>query len=443
MNREAMKDLLKWKELSDRKPLILHGARQVGKTWLMKEFGKTNFESCAYINCDNNTPIKNLFADNFDLGRILTGLELESKTRIEPEKTLLIFDEVQEAPEALSSLKYFQENAPRIPIIAAGSSLGEAFLLPAKKHVSLHQGTSFPVGKVTFLDLYPLTFREFLGALGKDDFCKILDNQDWALMTSFHLPLVDLLKHYYYIGGMPASVLAFSKNKKYSEVREIQLDILQAYEKDFSKHPPHALIPRLKQLWNSIPSQLAKENRKFIYKLIRTGARAREYELAMMWLSDCGLIHKINKITKPSIPPKAYEDINTFKLFLLDIGLLGAMNQLESKTLLQGNALFGEYKGALTEQYVLQQLVSAKCGSIHYWSADNGSSEVDFVVNIGDQLIPIEVKAEENLQAKSLKVYQGLYHPELTIRTSMSCYRKESWLINLPLYAIGWLPSIV
>lgn len=428
-----MKDLLKWKDLDDRKPLILHGARQVGKTWLMKEFGRTNFESCAYINCENNTLIRNLFKDNFDLGRILTGLELESKTRILPDKTLLLFDEVQEAPEALTSLKYFQENAPRIPIIAAGSLLG----------ITLHKGTSFPVGKVTFLDLYPLSFREFLNALGKDDFCKIIDNQDWALMTSFHLSLVDLLKHYYYIGGMPAPVLAFSKNKKYSEVREIQLDILQAYEKDFSKHPLHALIPRLKQLWNSIPSQLAKENRKFIYKLIRSGARAREYELAMMWLSDCGLVHKINKITKPFIPPKAYEDIHTFKLFLLDIGLLGAMNQLESRTLLKGNDLFGEYKGALTEQYVLQQLVSAKCGSIHYWSADNGSAEVDFVVNIGDQLVPIEVKAEENLQAKSLKVYHGLYHPELTIRTSMSTYRKESWLTNIPLYAISWLPSLV
>ncbi|MDD4663990.1 MAG: ATP-binding protein [Caldisericia bacterium] len=433
MNREAMKDLVKWKESSDRKPLILHGARQVGKTWLMKEFGKTYFENYAYINCDNNTPIRNLFTGNFDIDRILGGLELESQTRIEPDKTLLILDEVQEAPEALSSLKYFQENAPHIPIITAGSLLG----------IALHQGTSFPVGKVTFLDLYPLSFREFLNALGKEDWCKMIDRKDWILMNTFHLSLVDLLKNYYYIGGMPAPVFAFSKNKDYAEVREIQLDILQAYEKDFSKHTPHALIPRLRQLWDSIPSQLAKENRKFIYKLIRSGARAREYELAMMWLSDCGLIHKINRITKPSIPPKAYEDISAFKLFLVDIGLLGAMNRLESKTLLQGNQVFGDYKGALTEQYVLQQLVSAKCGTIHYWSAGNGSAEVDFVVNVRDQLVPIEVKAEENLQAKSLRVYQELYHPELTVRSSMSSYRKETWLINLPLYAIGWIPSII
>ena len=433
MLRDAMKDLIEWKNKENRMPLIIRGARQVGKTWLMKEFGKAYFKKCAYINFENNEPMQNLFKSNFDINYILTGLKIETHCDIDFKDTLIIFDEIQEAPFALNSLKYFQENAPEYAILAAGSLLG----------VALHGGNSFPVGKVNFLDLYPLSFKEFLMAIGKEDYFKILENQEWDLVTTFHNQLVDLLRQYYYVGGMPAPVNDFSIRANYAEVRNIQEGILRAYEQDFSRHTPIALVPRLRQLWNSIPSQLAKENRKFIYKYIGQGARAREYEVAMMWLIDCGLMHKVVRIKKPVVPSKAYEDMQAFKLYIEDIGLLCAMNQLEAKTLLNGNSFFSEYKGALTEQYVLQQLICLKDLSVNYWSSDNGSAEIDFVINYKDQIVPIEVKAEENLQAKSLKIYHQNFKPELSIRTSMSKYRKETWLINIPLYAIGWINKTI
>lgn len=433
MIRKAMDDLVKWKGENDRKPLIIRGARQVGKTWLMQEFGKIHYEKYAYINFDNNERMESLFIGNLDIERIVTALQIESGVVIEPGNTLIIFDEVQEVPRALTSLKYFCENSPQYHIIAAGSLLG----------VALHPGTSFPVGKVAFMDLYPLDFLEFMRAMGKDDLLKLLESQDFSLITSFKGKYIDLLKQYYYIGGMPEAVAAFIATSDYGKVRNIQKRILMAYEQDFSKHAPNEAVPRIRMLWNSVPAQLAKENRKFIYGLVRQGARAREYELAMTWLIDCGLIHKVSRISKPDMPLMAYQDFNAFKLFVLDVGLLGAMSELDLKSLLEGNRLFEEFKGALTEQYVLQQLVANNHITPYYWSAETGTAELDFVIQKGSHIVPIEVKAAENLQAKSLKSYCQKYEPAYAIRTSMSDYRQEAWLINVPLYAINMLHGMI
>ncbi|WP_434511193.1 ATP-binding protein [Desulfitobacterium sp. AusDCA] len=427
MYRTAIEDLYKWKEKRNKKPLIIRGARQVGKTWLMKEFGKLAFDKTVYISLDNNRRMKDLFSSDLDVGRIVTGLELYSGQKIDPINTLLIFDEIQEVPQALTSLKYFNENAPEYQIVCAGSLLG----------VALHQGTSFPVGKVEFLDLYPLNFPEFLMAMGNDQYAELLRNGDFNMVTIFKQTYIDMLKYYYYIGGMPEVVLHFAENKDFNEAREIQQHILAAYEQDFSKHAPNEVVPRIRLLWNTIPTQLTKENKKFIYGLIKEGARAKEYELALLWLSDCGLVHKVHRVNVPNIPLKAYEDLKGFKLFLLDVGLLSCMVRLNQSTLLDGNELFKEFKGALTEQYVLQQLKTIKGLETYYWTNDRGSAEIDFVVDNGSIIIPIEVKAEANLKAKSLKTYHEKFQPKLSIRTSMADYKKEDWLLNLPLYAIN------
>jgi predicted AAA+ superfamily ATPase len=427
--RRSMDDLVKWKNAKNRKPLIIRGARQVGKTWLMKEFGKTNYEKCAYINFDNNERMESLFSGNLDIERIVTALQIEAGVAIEAENTLIIFDEVQEVPRALTSLKYFCENAPQYHIVAAGSLLG----------VALHPGTSFPVGKVEFLDLYPLDFLEFMFAMGKDNLVKLLESEDFSLITSFKGKFIDLLKQYYYIGGMPEVVASFIAARDYGKVREIQKRILIAYEQDFSKHAPNETVPRIRMLWSSAPAQLARENRKFIYSLIRQGARAREYELAMTWLIDCGLVYKVSRISKPDMPLMAYQDFNAFKLFVLDVGLLGAMSELDIKSLLEGNKIFEEFKGALTEQYVLQQLIASKKATPYYWSAEKGTAEIDFIFQSDSNIVPLEVKAAENLQAKSLKSYCQKYEPRYAIRTSMSDYRQEEWLTNVPLYAINIL----
>ena len=426
MYRTVMEQLQKWKAKKHRKPLVIRGARQVGKTWLMKAFGAAEYESVVYINFDNNERMRNLFEGSLAVERLVTGLELYAGHKIDPVNTLLIFDEVQEVPTALTSLKYFNEDAPQYQIICAGSLLG----------VALHQGTSFPVGKVEFLDLYPLSFSEFLMAMGKDRYVELLNQGDFDMATMFKQDYSDLLKQYYYVGGMPEVVQAFVDNHDFNEVREIQQRILAAYEQDFSKHAPNETVPRIRMLWNSIPAQLAKENRKFIYGLIKEGARAKEYELAMLWLTDCGLVHKIHRVSAPSLPLKAYEDLKAFKLFLLDVGLLSCMVGLRQDVLLDGNELFKEFKGALTEQYVLQQLKTIKGLNIYYWTADRGTAEVDFVIDNGKDVIPVEVKAEVNLQAKSLKVYREKFQPQLSIRTSMADYKKEDWLLNLPLWAI-------
>lgn len=427
MYRTAMENLQKWKAKKKRKPLIIRGARQVGKTWLMKKFGAENYDQIVYINFDHNERMKKLFEGSLEIERLVTGLELYAGHKINSASTLLIFDEVQEVPQALSSLKYFCEDAPQYQIICAGSLLG----------VALHQGTSFPVGKVEFLDLYPLSYFEFLMAMGKKQHVELLQKNDFDMASTFRQDYVDLLKYYYYVGGMPEAVQAFADNRDFNEVREIQQRILDAYEQDFSKHAPYEVVPRIRMLWNSIPAQLAKENKKFIYGLIKEGARAKEYELAMLWLTDCGLVHKVQRVTAPGLPLKAYEDLKAFKLFLADVGLLSCMTGLRQDVLLDGNKLFKEFKGALTEQYVLQQLKTVRELNIYYWTNERGMAEVDFVVDNGCDVIPIEVKAETNLQAKSLKSYREKFQPKLSVRTSMSDYKRQDWLLNLPLWAIG------
>ncbi|MBA7577497.1 hypothetical protein ES708_19350 [subsurface metagenome] len=432
MERKEIISLNRWKNAKVRKPLIIRGARQVGKTWLMKEFGMREYEQTIYINFESSSHLKDIFDTDFDIKRILTALQIETGIVCNAQNTLIIFDEIQEAPGAITSLKYFYENAPEYHVMAAGSLLG----------VALHHHTSFPVGKVKFLNLYPLSFPEFLEALGQKNLISLIESKNWELIKTFKEKFILLLRQYYYIGGMPEAVSTFCKNNDFYEVREIQKGILQAYEQDFSKHAPIEIVPGIRMLWNSIPAQLAKENRKFIYGLIKEGARAKDYEIAITWLIDCGLIHKINRVSKPAIPLKAYTDFSAFKLFLVDIGLLAAMGNIDTKILLEGNVIFEEFKGAITEQFVLQQLLDIKKFDIYYWSAQKSTAEIDFLVQYEGNAIPIEVKAEENLQAKSLKVFCQKYNPRVAVRTSMSDFRKETWLTNIPLYVISELQNI-
>lgn len=431
MYRIAIEKLYKWKESKRRKPLIIEGARQVGKTWLMKEFGEKAYQDTIYINFDSNSRMSELFSEDLNVDRLIMGIELYAGKKINPDHTLLIFDEVQEVPKALSSLKYFYENAPQYHIVCAGSLLG----------IALHGGTSFPVGKVDFLNLYPLSFKEFLMATTGERFAELLENQDYQMVNAFKQTFIDALKQYYFVGGMPEAVESFVEEKDFNEVREIQKRILSAYEQDFSKHAPIEIVPKIRMVWNSIPSQLAKENKKFIYGLVREGGRAKEYETAIMWLCDCGLIHKVSRVNAAGLPLKAYEDLKAFKMFLVDVGLLGCMTGLRQRTLLDGNELFTEFKGALTEQYVCQQLKTIQDLDIYYYTNDRGSCEVDFVVDTGEEIVPLEVKAEVNLKAKSLKNYHEKYNPPISIRTSMADYKKEDWIVNLPLYAIEELKT--
>lgn len=427
MYRTAIEKLCKWKEGKNRKPLIIEGARQVGKTWLMKEFGRKAYADFVYINFDSNSRMAELFAADLNVDRLIMGIELYIGRTIEPGNTLLIFDEVQEVPRALSSLKYFYEDAPQYHIVCAGSLLG----------IALHGGTSFPVGKVDFLHLYPLSFKEFLMATAGARFAELLESKDFAMITSFKQTYIDALKQYYFVGGMPEAVQSFAEDKDFNEVRGIQKRILEAYEQDFSKHAPVGVVPKIRMVWNSIPSQLAKENKKFIYGLVREGGRAKEYETAIMWLCDCGLVHKVSRVNAAGIPLKAYEDLKAFKLFLVDVGLLGCMVGLHQGTLLDGSGLFMEFKGALTEQYVCQQLKTIEDLGIYYYTNDRGSCEVDFVLDADGKIVPVEVKAKVNLRAKSLKTYREKFKPELSLRVSLADYKEEDWLINLPLYAVG------
>lgn len=427
MERSQLEKLIAWKKEANRKPLVIRGARQVGKTWLMKEFGKREYAQIAYVNFESSKSLKNIFINDFDIQRIITAIQIETDIQINPENTLIIFDEIQECEGAITSLKYFFENAPQYHIIAAGSLLGVAF----------HHKTSFPVGKVDFLDLYPMSFGEFLLALNKKSLYDLLINQDWPLIKSFKSKFTDLLRQYYFIGGMPEAVYSYIIENDFKKVRNIQMRILNAYEHDFSKHAPHEIVPRIRMIWQSIPSQLAKENRKFIYGVLKHGARAKDFEMAIAWLIESGLIYKINRASKPALPLVAYMDISAFKLYILDVGLLGAMCNIDLKTLIEGNVIFQEFKGALTEQFVLQQLKCCENLSIFYWSTEKSTAEIDFMVQYAENVIPVEVKAEENLQAKSLKSFHQQYNPVISIRTSMSDYRKDDWLTNLPLYTIG------
>jgi len=426
MERFALASLSKWKKSKSRKPLIIQGARQVGKTWLMKEFGRREYEQVAYINFESSDSLKAIFQENFDVTRLITAFQIETGIRIRPENTLLILDEIQEADRVITSLKYFCENAPEYHIMAAGSLLG----------ITLHQKTSFPVGKVDFLNLYPMSFNEFLLALGQDQLYELLKSNDWPMITSFKTKLIGHLRHYYFIGGMPEAVSSFLSENDFDKVRSIQKSILSSYDHDFSKHAPAEIVPRIKMLWQSIPSQLSKENKKFIYGVVKQGGRAKEFELALAWLTDCGLVHKIQRISKPAIPLVAYQDNSAFKLFILDVGLLSAMGGLTKQTILQGNSIFSEFKGALADQFVLQHFKTRLDDKVFYWSSDTSQAELDFVIQNNDQVIPIEVKAEENLKAKSLKSFYEKFNPKIAVRTSMSDYRDDGWLVNVPLYAL-------
>lgn len=426
MQRYLMNELLQWKEKENRKPLILKGARQVGKTWLMKEFGRLHFNKVAYVTFFNNQRMKKVFDEDYDIERIIININIEAHTEVTPNDTLIIFDEIQEAPRALEALKYFCENAPEYAVIAAGSLLG----------VAIHAGVSFPVGKVETMELYPMSYREFLVAMGQEALAELLEKKDYSLIGDFSEKYIFWLKNYYYVGGMPEIVQYFSEHKNYDEVRNMQNAILEQYENDFSKHTVSNELPRIRMVWNSIPLQLAKENKKFFFGKIKEGARAKEFELAIEWLQDCGLIKKVYKVTKPAMPLKAYTDFSSFKLYLLDVGLLGALSELDAESILEGNAIFTEFKGALTEQYVLQQMVSDTKYKPYYYAGEKATYEVDFLIQQNKNVIPVEVKAEENLRAQSLKVYCEKFKPEYAVRTSMSNYREQNWLINLPLYAI-------
>ena len=425
MQRELLQFLVKWKTKDDRKPLIIRGARQVGKTWLMKEFGKTHYKNVAYVNFETALSLHHIFESGFDIERLIMALKIETGADIIPGETLIILDEIQECEAAITSLKYFQENANQYHIVAAGSLLG----------VASNKNRSFPVGKVDFLDLHPLNFSEFLLAVNEPQLLTLLQKKDWGLITAFKSKYIDLLKQYYYVGGMPEVVLTFINQKDFKKVREKQLNILTSYEQDFSKHAPNEIVPRIRLVWQSLPSQLAKENRKFIYGNLKKGARAREFELAIEWLINAGIFHKVNRCNKPGMPLIAYTVLSDFKLFLLDVGLLAAMGNLDMHTLISQQSLFEEFKGALTEQYVLQQLKSIDQLPIYYWSAEKATAEIDFLIQYQNRIIPIEVKASENLKAKSLKAYHQKFNTEISILTSLSDYREEDWLVNLPLYA--------
>ncbi len=409
----------------DRKPLIIRGARQVGKTWLMKEFGKTHYKNVAYVNFETALSLHHIFESGFEVEKLILALKIETGADIVPGETLVILDEIQECEAAITSLKYFQENANQYHIVAAGSLLG----------VASNKKRSFPVGKVDFLDLHPLSFSEFLLAVNEPQLLDLLQKKDWGLVTAFKSKYIDLLKQYYYVGGMPEVVLTFINQKDFKKVREKQLNILSSYEQDFSKHAPNEIVPRIRLVWQSLPSQLAKENRKFTYGNLKKGARAREFELAIEWLTNAGIVHKVNRCNKPGMPLIAYAVLSDFKLFILDVGLLAAMGNLDIHTLISEQSLFEEFKGALTEQYVLQQLKSIDQLPIYYWSAEKATAEIDFLIQYQNLIIPIEVKAAENLKAKSLKSYHQKFSPEMSIRTSLSDYRKDDWLVNLPLYA--------
>ena len=426
MNRDALEYLMKWKESKFRKPLIIKGARQVGKTWLMRKFGENYYSSVAYINFENNDRMKQLFDKDYDIDRLIFGLQIESNTQID-ENTLVIFDEIQEVPKALTSLKYFKENAPQYHVLAAGSALG----------VGLHEGFSFPVGKVDFLNLYPMTFLEFLQASENNQLVDLIKSRDFDLMTVFKDKLIDLLKHYYFIGGMPEAVFVYQETYDLNQVRDVHRRLIDGYEQDFSKHVPNLLLPRVRMAWQSIPAQLSRENRKFVYGLVKEGARAREYEIALQWLFDMNVAAKVVRITKPDIPLNAYQDPNSFKIFMNDVGILSTLSNLDMKRLLEGNQIFEEFKGALTEQFVFQEIRSLDNLTPHYWSADRSSAEVDFVIEYEGKIVPIEVKATNNLRGKSLKSYFDRYHPEKSIRTSLADFRDEGWLINIPLYALS------
>ena len=427
MYRDKIKEFIDWKLNEYRKPLILLGARQVGKTWLIQEFGRQEYKQTVYVNFEKTKTVRNLFAEDFDVQRILTSLSVFAHKEINPVDTLIVFDEIQAAEGGLTALKYFCEDAPQYHVIAAGSLLG----------MSLHQNTSFPVGKVDFMYLYPFSFTEFLTALGEERLADLLKNPDWKTINVFKDKFLTCLRYYLFVGGMPEVVLHFVEKRDFRTVRNTQQSILTAYQNDFSKHAPKDIVPRINMVWKSIPSQLAKENKKFVYGVVKEGGRAKEFELAIQWLLDCGLLHRCFRISKPDMPLSAYQDLSAFKLYHNDMGLLAAMAKLPLKTMLEGNTVFEEFKGALTENYVMQQLILKGDNDIYYWTNGNSTAEVDFVIQNDEEIIPIEVKSGTNLKSTSFKFFCDKYRPQKAIRTSLADYRKEGRMTSLPLYAIN------
>lgn len=433
MERFIMQDLIAWKNREDRKPLILLGARQVGKTYILKEFGQREFENVAYINCDNNAMVKDLFATDYNIERILLTIGAITGVNIQAGKTLIIMDEIQELHRGLASLKYFCEDAREYHVAVAGSLLG----------LTLHQGESYPVGKVNTLEMFPMTYEEFLLARGFKQRVDLLQSGMWDVVNSLRTLYIQHLREYYLVGGMPEAVKKFIDTNDANAVREVQKEILHAYEKDISKHAPDEQVVRINQVWNSIPSQLAKENKKFIYGVVKQGARAKDYELAIQWLIDAGLIYKISRVKTIGMPLKIHEDISAFKLYLLDCGLLGAMsNTPPALLLLPNNDNSG--KGDFTENFICCQLESLRNIPIYYYSKENSQLKIDFVIQIDTNIIPLEVKAEENLQAKSLKVILANNPGMYGLRFSMSDYREQENITNVPLFgARGYLVNVL
>lgn len=430
MYRSISAKLDQWNKAEGRKPLLLQGARQVGKTWALKEFGETSFDALAYVNFMEDRTLGAVFEGDLNPERILRAISLQTGIQVEDQSTLVVFDEVQECPQALTSLKFFAEHRPDIPIIAAGSLLG----------VALHRGVSFPVGKVDHLTMYPLTFKEYLRN-ADEALCKCLDDQDIDLLGAFRERYIEHLKAYYFTGGMPEVVDTFLASKSYEKAREVQNRLLYDYEHDFSKYVDPLLAEKIRLVWESAPAQLGRENKKFLYSAVKKGARARGYEEAIRWLQDAGLILKVNRISKPGLPLAGYEDKDAFKLYFFDVGLLGAASMLDPSVLLEKNVLFSEFKGSLTENYVCQELVG-QCGiKPYYWSAENSQGEVDFVYAFNNAIMPVEVKAEVNLRAKSLRSFVERYQLEKGLRLSLSGFEEQDWLINMPLYATSMLPE--
>lgn len=425
MKRDIYEELLRWKNNLNRKPLVITGARQVGKTWIMREFGRNEYDDVVYINCDNEKRMETLLSDDYNIDRILLGLQAISGINIKSDKTLIILDEIQEVPRGLHLLKYFYEEAPEYHIMVAGSLLG----------IILNRGVSFPVGKVDIMELHPMNFNEFLEAMGQEQLLKVLDSNDWKLIDILSSKYIELLRQYYFVGGMPEAVLSYCNSKDIAQVRDIQSNILKAYRNDISKHATKSESVKIGQVLDSLPSQLSKENKKFIYGVIKSGARASEFELAIQWLIDAGIIHKVNRIKEARMPLKFYEDISAFKLFLLDLGLFACMCEVPASEILIGNNIFIEYKGAFAEQYVLQQIISRKVKP-YYWSSEKTPSEIDFVIQRDDKIVPIEVKAEVNVKARSLRQFIT-NNPDLKgVRYSMLGYIDQGWVENVPLYAI-------
>lgn len=431
MRRSIYEKLQEWKRKANRKPLILNGARQVGKTYILRQFAENEYKKLAYFSLDRDKKVVEVFEKGGSTADMLMALSAISRVDITPSDTLVVLDEIQDCPKALEALKFFCEDAPDIHVAVAGSLLG----------LSLHGGVSYPVGKVDELRLYPMTFFEFLDAMGKEQLLGVLHAANWTVINLLSSEFISLLRQYYYVGGMPAAVLAFVEKEGLQDVRRIQKQIINDYRRDFSKHAPAREVPRINLVWDSIPTQLAKENKKFIFGALKKSARASEFEMAIQWLMDAGLVYRVPRVNKPSLPLKFYEDQNAFKLFMLDVGLMGAMVEASAESMLVGDNVFSEYKGAFTELYVFSQLKAMEI-PLYYHSVSSSTIEIDFIMQWQDRVVPIEVKAEVNVKAKSLRTFIS-HNPTLhALRFSMMPYERQEWMTNIPLYACQYLDGV-